>query len=433
MRRSGWSLCACALVLCCLVPTVADAATEQQKQAAIDKGLAYLIRTQRSDGSWYHSNNGTTAATASAAMAFIEEGYLPDQGGTAYEQAVYKACNYVLNQAYVQGPGGAADGIYFWGGSTNRNVYTTGLAGPMVYALGNALGKNTTVGMGNATASGLTYYDLMSEMKDWWVWGQNADGGWRYYANYGDSDNSTAQWGGLGLLQAQSWGISVPQTTLDGLMSWVREVQHDGGWYDGASGYDTPNNYLNVSKTGGLLLELDAVGAVEGTDTEVDRAIAYIDRDWNQGLSGWYGNIGHPYAMWAVYKGLQLYGYLQTNDNGTPGDPTDDFAVGTGIPNAQDGITIGQDWAAQTAAADDWYAHYCDWLVNNQTATSYGDGYWAYSSWEAPLTTGWYVNILNASPVVQSAPPPIPEPMTLLGVLFGVSGMAGYIRRRRAA
>ena len=31
------------------------------------------------------------------------------------------------------------------------------------------------------------------------------------------------------------------------------------------------------------------------------------------------------------------------------------------------------------------------------------------------------------------APPPIPEPLTVFGVLAGLGGMAGYLRRRRMA
>ena len=49
----------------------AYAASEQAKQKAIDDGLLWLSSQQAADGSWYHGNSGTLAATSAAAMAFI--------------------------------------------------------------------------------------------------------------------------------------------------------------------------------------------------------------------------------------------------------------------------------------------------------------------------------------------------------------------------
>jgi hypothetical protein len=103
--------------------------------------------------------------------------------------------------------------------------------------------------------------------------------------------------------------------------------------------------------------------------------------------------------MWAVYKALQVYEFVQTY-----GPAYDErFLVGLGIPNAPGGFTIGQDWWAPpvTSLPGDWYAHYCELLVTTQNP----DGSWTgYDYWTGALAAGWYVNILNAAGVVNRPP-----------------------------
>jgi hypothetical protein len=431
----------------------AHAATEQAKQAAIDAGLLWLSNTQTTSGSegyWSYNNNGTLAATASAALAFIEEGYLPGDG-SVYDPVVTKACTYVFNRTAAQSgfgwetavyarhaedynndgvlnDGGNNQALYFNPGAVNRTVYTTGIVTPMVYALGEALGQNTTVGTDlpgvTSVAGGMTYKQVMRDVVDWFSYAQVEPnrgvyrGGWRYQANEASADNSTAQWGALPILYAQSLGMPVPQYVKNELALWTAHVQHgqDGTWRAGGSGYTGPNDYVNICKAGGLMLELAAIGAGLG-DPRVQNALGYIESTvsfdhWNQGYvyngDQWHGgHLDNPYAMWAVYKALQYYG------------------IST-IATAPGGFTIGQDWAPTTSAPGDWFSHYCDLLVNIQNA----DGSWNGVSgvWYGPLATGWYVNILNAA----GAPPPvIPEPVTMAGLALGLGGLVTYVRRRR--
>lgn len=439
------SLCACALVVV-FVAGSAFGATEQAKRQAINDGLVWLAGTQAADGHWNDPANGAAgyvASSASAALAFIEEGYLPGNDviidGTNYGDVVGKAVDYVFGRASVYGgsPGGS---IYFASAdnNNNRSVYTTGIATPVVYALGNALGKNTVIGRGSATINSLTYNQALQGVMDWYTWGQNGDGGWRYYPNYGNSDNSTAQWGALSYLYGRSWGLATPASVVTGLTAWTNQVQHamDGTWRAGGSGYTNPNDYVNMTKAGGIMLEFAVMGLPVG-DTRVQNALSFMRstvgfNHWMQGAhySGdqWYGgNLNNPYAMWAVYKALETYGMTSINDNGTPGDLTDDFLIGQGIATAPGGITIGQDWGSQTSLPGDWYSHYCDYLVGIQN----GNGSWSgYQYWRDAMATGWYINILNA----KGAPEPIiPEPLTVLSALMGVGALAGYIRRRRTA
>jgi hypothetical protein len=468
------------LVVLAVAGTV-NAATQQAIQQAIDDGLAWLANTQATSGSegyWSYADGGTLAATGSAALAFIEEGYLPGSdviiGGTNYGDVVGKAANYIFNRATVDpsfgvedigqgaksGPldpsyqhyaedynndgiigndGGNNQAIYFNPGVASRSVYTNGIVTPVVYALGQALGPDTVVGRGPVTSS-MTYREVMRDVVDWVSFAQvepdrgNYRGGWRYYANQTSSDNSTAQWGSIPALYGKAWGLPTPQYVKDELELWANYVQ--GG--SGGSGYDSPTSYVNVSKTGGLMLEFAELGYMFGTDNypgdtpsqELDAALAFINSRWNNDPSStWYGNLNHPYAMWAVYKAMDQYGFLNVDPGpdgligvqpgpdgilGTADDVFDDYAYGTGMPNAPGGITIGQDWAPDTSAPGDWYSHYCDLLVAIQNANGSWNG---YSSWNGALATGWYINILNAT----GAPPPIPAPAAFL---LGSIGLA---------
>jgi len=443
-QSSMWG--AVLLLMLALGPPAAHGATEQAKQQAIDDGLAWLAANQSADGHWeYGDLRSDVAATASAALAFVGEGYVPGDG-TAYDTTITNAVSYIFNRASIQPLAPELNGYWHHAEDYNNNlmidpgegngqalyfastdIYSNGITAPLIFELGQKLGPDTPITLGNANIVGTTYRQAMQDVTDWFSWGQvepnrgNYRGGWRYNPNYSDSDNSTAQWGALPILYANAWGLGVPQQVKTELNMWCNYVQNANG----GSGYNSPSTYVNVSKTGGLILELLATGAGVG-DARIQAALNFIDGRWNSGPSGtWYGNLNHPYAMWAVFKALEVSGFMQTHDNGTPGDPSDDFLIGYGMSNAPGGITIGQDWGPQTSLPGDWFSHYCDYLVSIQG----GAGNWGgYSHWSGALATGWYINILNAA----GAPPPIiPEPVTAVGLLVGVGCLTRYVRRRK--
>jgi len=408
----------------------AVAATEQQKQVAIDAGLVWLAQNQvinLDEGYWAYGNDGTLATTAAAIMAFVEEEYLPGEdlviNEVNYGDVVGRAVRYMLNRAAVDGrfgvetvgytrfaedynndgdftnDGGNNQAIYFSVGLAKRNVYTTGICTPTVYALGAALGPNSIIGMGSAAVSGMTWAELMQDLVDWFSWGQVEPnrgahrGGWRYDANYGTSDNSTAQWGALPYIFAASWGLGAPQYVRDELALWADYVQNPTS---GGSGYDSPTSYVNMSKTGGLLLEFAVIGRPLSHPSVV-AAVNYINNQWNTNANNtWNGNFNHPYAMWALYKGLSVYGL--TDMANTFGDS---ILVGTGITAAIGGYTIGFEEDPLISTEDDWYSHYCEYLVGIQNANGSWNG---YSNWTGSLAAAWYINILNAADVGTQEP-----------------------------
>jgi hypothetical protein len=377
-----------AVSLLLVVASVTQAATEAAKQAAIDAGLAYLAEEQEVNGSWYYDGWVETdlAATGAALLAFIEQGHTPISG-TAYSGNVLDGLKFLFTyaQSYTIGvqPAGNPDtlvngiGVKFspYTGDASRDIYATGQCLVAIAAVGTP-GAVVPVG----PQAGRTYAAVIQDTVDYLAYAQSDlatginRGGWRYSANYGTSDNSTSQWPVVGLLYAQSAGATVPAFVATELAYWVTAVQNP----DGGSIYDfygSVGNISNVSRTGTLLLQQVFVGAGAAP---VQAALSYLNTQWLTIADGtWNGNFGHPYAMWAAYKGLQVAIGLDdetviSNLHSDPGD----------IDNPNHG------W--------NWWEDYCEWLVNNQST----DGSWGgFAYWYGPMATAWYINILAATEI----------------------------------
>ncbi|HEY9206240.1 MAG TPA: hypothetical protein VIO58_09995 [Candidatus Methanoperedens sp.] len=352
------------------VMPAANAATEAEINAAIADGLAYLATNQNSDGSFGPIGSDPDyliAQTAEAVLAFENEGHFPG-GGTAYSTNVEKGFDYIFryanNLSTVGVPGqpdvdanGNGIGVYF---SYNiiRSIYNTGIVMTAI------VGSNTpdrVVTTGSQT--GRTYKDVMNDTVDYVAFGQNdaymgsARGGWRYYANYGNSDNSVSQWPVLGLIAAEQWGIIAPPFVKTELNIWIDNVQNDDS---GGSGYTYCCDMVNIAKTGALLIEQYYVGDTKATP-RVIAAVDYINNGWGVPNSEWDGNKGNYYAMYGVFKGLDLL------DIGTIPLPDGTF---------------------------DWNNDYTDYLVSNQQL----DGAWpSFYQWTKELNTDWAILILQGT------------------------------------
>jgi hypothetical protein len=399
----------CVGLLCSPVRLMAS--TEAQKQAAIDAGLAYLASQQNPDGSWSYGSY-PQAATGAALLAFVEQKYKPlGWNGQDYSAVVTNATGYLLSTASqidisaanwwgFKGTANSGIGIDWYG--NGETTYTSGLVLPALCRLTDGIVTPTTViSSANAAVDGLTYAQLIQRAVDVWVWGQtgppggNFDGGWRYVPNTNQSDGSTAQWGALALLYAQSvQGITVPTQTKTELINWINYIQNPT---DGSCGYTDPNGSSGIlndeSKTGGLLIQM----AFAGGGGSQGKALAYLNTNWKNTANGaWYGNFGNPYAMWSIYKGLEI----------TIGRDAGTGTISNLNPDPGDVDNPNHGW--------NWWEDYCNWLVLNQNASGSWTG---YQYWTDPLSTAWDISILSGTVL----PPPQPKVQSVAPVMGHVA------------
>jgi hypothetical protein len=388
---------------------LAQAATDLQKQAAIDKGLAHLATIQNADGSWGSPWYYPVAHTAAALLAFTEQYYKPTSwNGQNYLLNVQKAADYLFQSAQTidisAGPfwkpnWGKTTGFVWNGG---EDIYQTGLVLPAISRMTAGIGGITPTSVitsTNPNVNGKTYLDVIRGTVDTFVYGQVGPnyppyhGGWHYVVNSTDADNSTSQWPVVGMLFSQAVsGVTIPNETKAALINWINYIQGP----DGSSGYMAPLDWAtNEAKTGGLLLEM----VLAGGGGSMTNALNYLNNNWGNPASGWWGNFGQPYSMWSIYKGLEATIGLEDTTHSTN---------------------------RYNAGQANWWEDYCEWLVNNQN----GDGSWSdfsgYGYWGDPLCTAWYINILNAT---ETPPPPTPIPGSVVLLGSGLLGL-GVLRWR---
>jgi len=365
---------------------------------AIDEGLWRLhkdqVRGTFGDGSsygyWPYWGN-EVAATGASTEAFEINGSLPtgDPDEDPYVETVQRGLTYLLSQLFSELVG--TDPTYCPLGDPDVNGNGYGLAAPshVVYESGIALMAlassrcpECVAATGIAQVVGRSYLDIAQDMVDWFSYCQTDSyagpfqGGWRYWCNPSDSDNSVTQWPVIGMESAEvnfgAAGLVVPQFVKDELSLWIDYIQNDvdGDWADGGSGYTDPWGWVNVAKTGGLLAEMKFAGDTTAA-TRAQGAVDFIARFWD--TDGEHFPARSYYAFYSVMKGFRLLG-IETID------PINDPS--------------GFDWYGDPT----W--GYAQFIVDDQASGGTWD--WGYFS-NHPLTSAWAILTLKKT-VVQPGP-----------------------------
>ncbi len=189
-------------------------------EAAVNKGLAWLARNQRRNGSWSLSgpySNGVphkgldneAAATAMALLAFQGAGHT--HLGGKFKRNVTSGWRWLLKQQ-------DSSGSFFKFGLNSHRFYTHALCTIAVCEL---------YGM---TKDEKYKYPAQRAI-DYCIQTQSPQGGWRYSPNV-DSDVSVTGWVVMALQSARMAGLEVPKETLYNVERYLDSVaRRDGARY----------------------------------------------------------------------------------------------------------------------------------------------------------------------------------------------------------
>jgi len=276
-----------------ILPTHFTSATQE----AIEKGLAYLARTQSNNGSWSGARDGASypvTMTALSGMAFLAGGNTTSRG--PYADNVKKAVRYIMGEA-LRG-NNRESGVIAAGNENGRVMYPHGFA-LMFLACAYDMESDERVReqMRVIINKGI---ELTSRA-------QSPLGGWMYMPNSGDEGSVTVTQ--LQALRAcHNAGFVVPEETIQMAIQYLEICQTP----EGGICYSYGSRGVRLPISAAALPCLYAAGEYESEMAEACLAYVssqYIENGNNQRFSKNSGHdfYGHYYAAQAFYQAGDEY------------------------------------------------------------------------------------------------------------------------------
>lgn len=192
-----------------------------------DRGLKFLVDTQREDGGWQDGQGGA-GVTGMALMCFLASGEDPNFG--PYSAAIRRALRSMISQQNAS-TGYFGSSMYHhgfamlglaeaYGAVDDRNLWPAGKTEAQ-----RSIGESLELAVRAAVTSQK----------------QNSLGAWRYSPSGNDADTSVAGAVLMGLLAARNAGIEVPDESIDRAVSYFVKMTAPSGqvaYSGGIGGFD---------------------------------------------------------------------------------------------------------------------------------------------------------------------------------------------------
>ncbi|QEL15054.1 prenyltransferase/squalene oxidase repeat-containing protein [Limnoglobus roseus] len=233
-----------------------------ETQAAIDRGLAFLHRTQSADGSFTDSGIPNAAITGLAALALMAGGHHPGRG--QYGRTVSRAMDYLVARAASNSPAGylnSGEGGFGQGGGMYQHGFAT-------------LFLAELYGMLPTAARQLRLREALEKAIRLIIDSQNKLGGWRYDPRPSESDVSVTVAQLMALRAARNAGVFVPKSTVDAAVGYIKACQlPDGGFC-----YIRNETHLGsaFARSAAAVVGLFSAGIYDGEN--IDRGLKYLTR-----------------------------------------------------------------------------------------------------------------------------------------------------------
>ncbi len=252
-------------------------------EQAIRRGLEFLVRVQRPDGSFGTGSNyeGHVAVTALAGLAFLSSGSTPGRG--PYGEPLERAVKYVLD-----------------------NTGPTGLITVPEHRHMNPMYGHGFATLFLAEVYGMTgdprIKDKLKSAVKLIINSQNKEGGWRYFPVRKEADVSASVCQMMALRAARNAGLSVPKSTVDACVDYVRKCQNpDGGFSYMLNGGGMGTQSLPPRSAAGIVA-LYTAGVYQ--DKQIERGLRYLQdqsgqpEQMRQEGFYYYGQYYGAQAMW---------------------------------------------------------------------------------------------------------------------------------------
>ena len=255
------------------------------QQAAVEKGLEWLARTQGPDGSFGRGAGGYGAAsaiTALSGLAFMSAGNLPGRG--KYGEHVRKAVEYVCRTSQESG--------LLCADAAHGAMYSHGFA---ALFLAEVYGMTGDEEVREKLQKAIRLIEKC----------QNAEGGWRYNPVPYDADISVTICQVMALRAARDGGIKVEKEVIDKAIAYVRRCQNpDGGFSYMATGGGGGSGF---ERSAAGVCALYYAGVFEGD--ELKRGLEYIRQSLpDKGAAGGRGISHYFYGQYYACQAMFLAG-----------------------------------------------------------------------------------------------------------------------------
>lgn len=289
-----WSfsvLCLCWLGLLPGLPQPATAAEDDdpertaaqmitpKTEEAIERGLAWLAKRRRADGSFGSgAYRGNAAVTALCGLAFMAGGSTPDRG--PYGAEVSRSLDYLL--ANTQQSGFITNAR----SASHGPMYGHGFATLFV---AECYGESKRPELREKLIRAVKLI----------VNTQNKEGGWRYRPQRSEADISVTICQVMALRAARNAGLFVPNETISRCVDYVKKSQNENGGFS----YMVQGGESAFPRSAAGVVALYSAGVYEGP--EITKGIQYLNeflpkRGVVRRESYYY--YGHYYAVQAMWQ-----------------------------------------------------------------------------------------------------------------------------------
>jgi hypothetical protein len=264
-----------------------------EAQRAIDRGLAYLARSQGGDGAWGDrpQYSGNVAIVSLAGLAFMAGGHQPGRG--PYGKVVTKALQFVLGKEDPQRPGF----LFNHFGASHGPMYSQGF-GTLFLAEAHGMVTDRELRRRVRDALGRAVKLILSA--------QNGEGGWRYQPYPENADISVTVCQIMALRAARNAGVEVPKSAVDQCVKYVLGCKTLSGGFS----YFKQGGAPAFARSAAGVVALYCAGEYQDKDKTIERGLRYLMQHRPSGQftyrrdsdnqNYYYGHYYAAQAMWTA-------------------------------------------------------------------------------------------------------------------------------------